>query len=226
MGMRDLRRSSKRITFFSWASCATALVVSYFSWLELAAMRHMPSTTAYSYDSDYLPLSTELIAGVAAVLYFVAVIIAAILSLRWIYRANSNAHCLSANMSMSPGWNVGWFFIPIATWWKPFEGIRETWNVTMSPDNPDSVECPAFLTQWWAFWLLTSILGTLSFRVQIRSTTIGGAMAADWLDIASSITLVPATYFFLVVVQKLTAEQYRLLQLSDASSQGDAFQAA
>ena len=175
-------------------------------------MRHMPSMRAYSYNSDYLPLNDELIAGAVAILYFLAAVIAAFLSLRWIYRANSNAHCLSANMSMSPGWNVGWFFIPIATWWKPFEGVRETWNVTMNPDNPDSVECPAFMTQWWAFWLLTSILGTLSFRVQIHATTIGGAMAADWLDIASSITLVPATYFFLVVVRKLTAEQYRLLE--------------
>jgi hypothetical protein len=165
----------------------------------------------YSWDLNYIDPTLTVVAGVGILIYLIAFVAAGILALRWIYRANSNAHRLNADMSMTPGWNVGWFFVPLATWFKPYEGIRDVWRISANPQQPHSIERPSLLAKWWSFWLLTNIAGTISFRLQLRATDVGTAIVADAFDIASSIALVPATYFFLAMVRDITEMQQRFV---------------
>jgi hypothetical protein len=185
------------------------MVVSCFSWLELSALRELNPSEPYSWGVDYIDPTLTLIAGVAALLYVVTFVAAGYHSLRWIYRANSNAHSLNASLGMPPGWNVGWFFVPIATWWKPYQGVRDVWQISANPQDPASAERPALLVRWWTFWLLTNITGTASFRMQLRASDVSSAIVANTLDIVSSIALVPATYFFVAVVRDITEKQQR-----------------
>ena len=143
----SLERLSNRVVYFSWAACALGLLTSYFSWLELRALQSLDPSGAYSWEVDYIDSDLILFAGVGALFYLIAFVVAGFLSLRWIYRANLNAHCLNGDMSMSPGLNVGWFFVPIATWWKPYEGVREVWQVSADPQSPNSVERPSLLVK-------------------------------------------------------------------------------
>lgn len=205
----SLLRLSNRVVLFSWVSCALGLSLSLFSWLELSALRDLNPATEYSWEIDYIDPTLSLIAGANSLLYIIAFVVAGFLSLRWIYRANSNAHCLNAGLEMTPGWNVGWFFVPIATWWKPYEGVRAVWETSADPDNPTSAERPFTLVKWWAFWLVTNITGYISFRLQMRANTVDTQIIADAFDILSSIALVPATYFFLAVVRDITEKQER-----------------
>jgi len=211
----SLLRLSNRVIYFSWASCALGLLTSYFSWMELSALRGLDKSDPYSWENDYIDPALTLAAGVSALLYFILFVAAGIFSLRWIYRANANAHCLNADMSMSPGWNVGWFFVPIATWWKPYEGVRDVWRISAIPQDPNSVERPSLLVKWWTFWLLTNFAGTVSFRLQFRATEVGTAILADVCDIVSGIAFVPATYFFLMVVRDITKMQERFIADED-----------
>jgi hypothetical protein len=58
---------------------------------------------------------------------FLALIACFVLVGRWIYRTNANAHLLGGDMTISPGWSVGWYFVPVANLFKPYEGMKETW---------------------------------------------------------------------------------------------------
>lgn len=205
----SLSRLANRVIYLSWATCTLALVVSFFSWLELSALRELNPSETYSWEVDYIDPALTLVAGAVALLYVVTFVVAGFLSLRWIYRANSNAHSLNASLGMPPGWNVGWFFVPIATWWKPYQGVRDVWLISANPHDPASVERPALLVKWWTFWLLTNITATASFRMQMRASEVSTAIVANALDIVSSLTLVPATYFFLAVVRDITEKQQR-----------------
>jgi hypothetical protein len=207
--VQSLLKLSKRVRLSSWVVCALAFAVSSFSLLEIGSLRSLNPNEPYSWDVDYLDPRLTLIAGLAALLYFLAFAVAGFLSLRWIYRANSNAHRLNTDVAMSPGWNVGWFFVPIATFWKPFEGVREVWRVSANPDDPNAAEQPNFLFKWWAFWVLTNVTATASFRLQMRASTVGTELIADALDVASTIALLPATYFFVAVVSDITQRQQR-----------------
>jgi hypothetical protein len=53
--------------------------------------------------------------GLAAMLYLLTLVPYLVLFLMWVHRANRNARTLSKGMEVSPGWNVGWFFVPFAS---------------------------------------------------------------------------------------------------------------
>lgn len=105
-----------------------------------------------------------------------------VLVARWIYRVNKNAHAISTGMTMTPGWNVGFFFIPIANLWKPFEGIREAWRASVSPQDPYAASVPGWLTLWWISWLLSSFLSNASFRLGLNAKTLEQIVFSQWFD--------------------------------------------
>ena len=71
-----------------------------------------------------------------AIAYLVVFIVSGFLILKWIYRANYNARQLGASgMKFTPGWSVGWYFIPIFTLWKPYQAMKEIWKASHAPND-------------------------------------------------------------------------------------------
>jgi Domain of unknown function (DUF4328) len=54
------------------------------------------------------------------VMQIILLVVTGILFLRWVFRANESARLLGAlEMKFTPGWAVGWYFVPLANLWKP-----------------------------------------------------------------------------------------------------------
>lgn len=139
-------------------------------WLSAAAAATVASIAAYVYaiaHPDVLYVSDFAFGLVDGVEIFSLLVFlpTAFLTLRWIYRANSNAQGLANGMSMSPGWNIGWFFVPIAHLWKPFVGMRETWAISTDPARWTSISIPARLWAWWICWAVSDVLGWISLAL-------------------------------------------------------------
>ena len=87
----------------------------------------------------------------------------------WLYRCYNNLSALKArNLEFTPGWAVGWWFIPFANLVKPFQVVREVYNesdprlvdATMFlKANPGT---PAELGFWWASFLLAGFIYRIS----------------------------------------------------------------
>lgn len=83
-----------------------------------------------------------LIGTVQAIIY----IGAAITFLKWVYRSNWNARALGASgMRFTPGWSIGWYFIPIALIWKPYQAMKEIWKASSNPDHWEGILTPSSL---------------------------------------------------------------------------------
>ncbi len=81
---------------------------------------------------------------------------AVILVLTWTYRANANCRRLGATgMRFRPGWAVGWFFVPVANLWKPYQVMREIWAASRDPDRWQTQAAPAILKWWWGLFLVS-----------------------------------------------------------------------
>lgn len=94
---------------------------------------------------------------VLAVVFAVTFLTGLVLALRWIYLANANAHALGAEgMRFTPGWAVGWYFVPIANLWKPYQAMKEIWQASAVKTDWRVVRVPRLLPWWWAFWLLST----------------------------------------------------------------------
>lgn len=125
---------------------------------------------------------------VTAFLYLAIYITTGVFFLRWVYVSNRNARALGANdMRHSPGWSVGWYFIPIVTLWKPYQAMKEIYMAS-HPDfkeNWKEAAAPGFLPLWWALWIISGILSQISFRMTLNNVDSTGVdMIAGVFDFA------------------------------------------
>lgn len=104
----------------------------------------------------------------AAIAQFLVFLVAGVMILRWIHRIVANAHAIADGLTISPGWAVGWYFVPVANLWKPFAAIREAWAVAVAPERWADIPAPALLRWWWGLWIATNIIDNLSFRLSLR----------------------------------------------------------
>jgi len=103
--------------------------------------------------------------GAAGILQLVGVLASIVLVSMWTFRAMKNLHLSGApEAQMSPGWAVGWYFIPIANLWKPFEGMLQIWRGSRALAG-QPVKVDAFVGWWWAMWIISNILSNLSLRL-------------------------------------------------------------
>ena len=97
----------------------------------------------------------------------VATIGALVALLLWLHRTVRNAPALGAGTPpTSPGWAVGWWFVPVANLWQPYAILRDLWGRMVGPGHKHAWIVGA----WWASW----VVAVVSLRVVgagIASTT-------------------------------------------------------
>jgi hypothetical protein len=73
-------------------------------------------------------LESSLIIGGAGLVAVVGSLTAALFFCLWLHRAAKNLPALGrGGMQFTPGWSVGWFFIPFANLVKPLAAVSELW---------------------------------------------------------------------------------------------------
>ena len=75
-------------------------------------------------------------------------------------------------MLFTPGWCVGWFFVPIMNIFKPYQAIAELWKASHSGSVEEwqEMETPLYIKIWWGAWLV-------SLGLQIEAS---GPMEKNW----------------------------------------------
>lgn len=169
-------------------------------------------------ETDEIP-GWLMLVGLAALLQFPIFIATVIAFLLWEYRAHSNLNALKPeNLEFTPGWAVGWWFVPFLNLFKPFQAMREIWWES----DPDGVNfndeptflsaslhsAPGFMTIWWAFWIISNIANNLASRAfdpdNPESAAIGGTVV-----IAAGILTIIAAVLAITVVRDITDRQER-----------------
>lgn len=130
--------------------------------------------------------------------YLLVFIVSGFLILRWIHRANSIARQLGAQgMRFTPGWSIGYYFIPILSLWKPYQAMQEIWQASHNPKNWSAVQPSSILGLWWFFWLAKNIFDRVFARMSLRVEDIQGFLN---LNIAAQVSEVMAITLALVTL--------------------------
>jgi hypothetical protein len=103
--------------------------------------------------------------GIVSIFFLVALLACIVLVGRWIYRASANAHALSDEMTISPGWAVCSYFIPIVNLFKPYQAMREIWLASHFRGNWHGEPSPSLVSGWWGLWIVVNILDNISVRL-------------------------------------------------------------
>ena len=169
----------------------------------------------YDPEIDFVMADWFLIFG--GLIYTIAFIGSIILLCMFSFRAMKNLHVWKSRYAeMSPGWTVGWYFIPIANLWKPFQAMSQIWDGTEEVAPSKAGRYPP-LGAWWFFWIITNISANISFRIALRGgyteTAIKSAAA---LDIVSAISGIVAIILIIPIMQKIA-------EMQDAKIKGEVF---
>jgi len=142
--------------------------------------------------------------GIVGITQMIIFIISGILILKWIHRANYNARQLGAeDMQFTPGWSVGWYFVPIAMLWKPYQAMKEIWKASHAPDNWKESNVPALLPWWWFFWIISSLLGNASFRITLRAEELNELLNANMIMQISDISSIPLALVTMALIMNI-----------------------
>jgi hypothetical protein len=148
--------------------------------------------------------ANDLRQGIIGSAQLLITVLSGIWSLRWIYRANVNVRELGATgMQFSPGWSVGWYFVPIANFWKPLQAMKEIWQASERPRDWQNGEAPGLLVGWWTLWLVSSALDRAALRMSLRADEVGELLAASRVTLISDVMDIPSIVVFVFVVKAI-----------------------
>ena len=123
----------------------------------------------------------------------------------WTYRVCKNAHCLSlTSLENTPGWAVGWYFVPIANLWKPYYALKEAYIESYNADHsrPRIAEAPLILF-WWIIHIISVFIGQISWRLTTGMTELSTTEqwhAMKWSQIGSEGIEIPLNILTIIVV--------------------------
>lgn len=141
--------------------------------------------------------------GGATLAVSVSLIAAVLATGMWTYRVNANAHTFANGLSSTPGWAVGWYFVPIANLWKPFEAMRETWAASTEASDWAAMPVPTLLRVWWGCWLVGNFVSNGALRFG------GDPSLASTFELVSSALLIAAGAAMVRIITLLDRMQPR-----------------
>ena len=80
----------------------------------------------------------------------------------WTYRAAANIKAAQVpGFGFTPAWAVGWHFVPIANFIKPFQAMQQIWAFSHGGDRGSVREGRSLLIGWWGLWSFSIAVGTI-----------------------------------------------------------------
>lgn len=156
------------------------------------------------------------ILGIAQIALFIG---SGIMVFVWIYRAHRNLRLLQIpELKFTPGWAVGWFFVPFANMVKPYQAMRELWKASAYGYGQywPAAETPLTLIIWWMVSLTSIILARISVRITLDAETLDELISADVVILLSNGVDILAAVLTMVVVMRIYKAQEELFLQAEA----------
>lgn len=186
----DQRASMARIAIFAVIASSSVTIVA------LSLLLNGVVWPVDNYSDELHPVDLIILLDVLVLL------ISTIFVGMWIHRAHKNLYAIDLpNLEYSPGMSVGWFFIPIANLFKPFQAMRELWNASHGAVGRYDDAAPGLFWVWWLSYVFSGVGSGFSEDYSPLDLVGYG------LTIASAVTL-------LHIVNTITRAQ-RSLNLAD-----------
>lgn len=169
-----------------------AQVYNYYSYTNLVSGTNLNETI----------LLSEIIAGIIGVVQIILLIILGITFLQWIYRVNKNLQELSTQtMRFTPGWSVGWYFIPIANLFKPYQVMKEIWQVS----HKNKADNSSIVSLWWFFCITSSVVGRIAMSRMNNSVIVEDYLVSSLTTMGSGLIDTGLAIAALVLVTRIGA---------------------
>ena len=130
---------------------------------------------------------------------------------RWFYVSAKINHLLGIKeLNITPGWAIGWYFIPFANLVMPYRSLKETYKASFNSEDWQSTKIPYDFPIWWLTYLVGNALSTHSLRLSLRlgeEYTYQQLNQISYFDIGADTLLIINAFFLLRIVNTIFNNQ-------------------
>jgi hypothetical protein len=143
---------------------------------------------------------------------------AVVVFLVWMHNAALNVRAFGqAGLAFTPGWCVGWWFIPFASMWKPYQALKEIWRAS----DPESLEAesrdawrlrdvPRTFPSWWGTYLASGVVGAAGAGASVLASFDGRPATAGNVVLIISLVFSGASAAAIWLIMRDLAERQAL----------------
>jgi Domain of unknown function (DUF4328) len=200
----------QRLLWISVAIACIALIDDVVEFVQVQVGQLTPDQVA----------TNDPIQGIIGLLQSGLGIVTGITFLKWIYRAYKNIQGFGAEgLRFSPGWAVGYYFIPILSLIRPVQVMSEIWRASDDPRNWPRRQGSWLIVSWWTLFLIYTGVTQVSLEIAIQASTNDQWTLAAVLAIAGDLFSIPLSIAALRLVTEVYRRQKALVEGSSSSNQ-------
>ena len=114
----------------------------------------------------------------------------------WQHRAAASVP--SGTLRRTPGWHVGSWFIPVASWWLPVQNISDVIRASRAAVSSGIV------ATWWALWVAGTLAYVVVNRMAFNAESLAALSAAAVASIVGEVLTIGAAVFAWLIVKRIT----------------------
>ncbi|NVE93585.1 DUF4328 domain-containing protein [Altererythrobacter lutimaris] len=122
----------------------------------------------------------------------------------WIHRAHKRLEDAGFALEFTPGWAVGWYFVPLANFIMPFRAMKELWTVSHGEHDGIKGDDSALLARWWGAWLFGYIAPTVADPM-LTSDSNGMVQAGFALNAIGLVVTAVSAVLLIRIIRTITS---------------------
>lgn len=130
----------------------------------------------------------------------------------WLHRSYKNLYAFKQTPLASPGWAVGYWFIPFVNLFKPLGIVNEVWH-SSDPELLDTefsysdTSSPTLHISWWLIWLASNVLSNISTRIVFGAESVDAQNFGTLLVVIALVCSIIAALMLIKIVKNITNRQ-------------------
>jgi len=215
--LKDNTRRAKRAVFMIWVILVLDVAMGIFYIRKYSLLQQILDGSML--PDDIWVDAYDMLEGILALLYLLAVLISGITFIMWFRRAYYNLHQIKDDLSYSEGWAAGAWFVPILNLFRPYQIMKELYEKTKEylvekkRIHPDALSLE-WVGWWWALLIISSIVDRIIFK--LPQDSLEDLLTESVWQIISAVIGVVSAWITIKVI-KAYADVEPLLQEKESS---------
>jgi len=204
------RANAARIIFYLLTG--VSIIMLFSNILQYQLLTDVKNGIAISQETA---AANDLRQRIISIINILLLLVSTGLFLVWTYRAYDNLYTLKKDeMSTTPGWAVGYWFVPVLSLFKPYLVMKEIWDETktypMHQNEKWDTSGGSIVGVWWTCSLLSVFSSYFVIFVFTDRKSLDGLLDLTSAAICSNIILIVAKVVTLVMLNKVIALEKNL----------------
>lgn len=203
---------TKIVRAFLYGIMAVCLANIISNFMQINLLNDYFVNNLYSDETYYiLAEKNDLRVAWIALIYSIVIFFSIFVIGRWLFVSAKINHLSGlTGLKVSPGWSIGWYFIPFANLVMPYRSLRETYKASFNIEDWQDIRIPFVFPIWWTTWLLSSVLGSIYNRLSLNleeNSSYESWNIASYFDISFDIMLILNAVFLKNIVNTIYENQ-------------------